>query len=90
MAIADNAILRHLAWSVASRKNSFMANPSRRPDPALVAALVAIACIGNLVALTVLGILTKLPVWASVLIVVTELLAPLLVFQLLKRAQRPK
>jgi hypothetical protein len=88
MAIADNAILRHLAAAVTSRRSPSMANSSRRPDPALVAALVAIACIGNLVALTVLGILTKLPPWASVLIVVTELLAPLLVFQLLKRAQK--
>ena len=64
-----------------------MANSSRRPDPALVAARVAIGCIGHLVALTVLGILTSIPPWASVLIVVTELLLPLLVFQLLKRAQ---
>jgi len=65
-----------------------MANSSRTPDPALVAALVAIACIGNLVALTVLGILAKLPPWAAVSIVVTELLLPFLVLHLLKRAQK--
>jgi hypothetical protein len=59
-----------------------------RPDPALVAALVAIAGIGNLVALTVLGLLTRMPLWASVLLVVLELVAPLIVFQVLKRQQQ--
>jgi hypothetical protein len=58
-----------------------------QPDPGLVAALVAIAGIGNLVALTVLGLLMRMPIWASVLIVVVELLAPILVFQFLKRRQ---
>jgi hypothetical protein len=58
-----------------------------QPDPGLVAALVAIAGIGNLVALTVLGLLTRMPIWLTVLIVVLELLAPLLVYQLLKRRQ---
>ena len=59
-----------------------------QPDPGLVAALVAIAGIGNLIALTVLGLLTWMPVWLSVLIVVVELLAPLLVYQFLKRRQQ--
>jgi hypothetical protein len=58
-----------------------------RPDPGLVAALVAIAGIGNLVALTVLGLLTRMPIWLSVLIVVLELLAPIVVYQFLKRRQ---
>ena len=65
-----------------------MAAPKFRPDPGMVAAMVAIACIGNLVALTVLGILVRLPLWASVAIVIAELVAPLLVFQLLKRRQK--
>jgi hypothetical protein len=64
-----------------------MANPSFRPDPGLIAALVAIAGIGNLVALTVLGLLTRMPVWAAVLLVVLELVAPILVYQFLKRRQ---
>lgn len=64
-----------------------MANSSRGPDPALIAALVAIGGIGTLVALTILGILTRMPIWAAVLLVVVELLAPLLVFQFLKRRQ---
>ena len=65
-----------------------MARSSFQPDPGLVAALVAIAGIGNLVALTVLGLLTRMPVWVSVLIVVLELLAPLVVYQFLKRRQQ--
>lgn len=65
-----------------------MANQQFRPDPALVATLVAVAGIGNLVALTVLGLLTKMPLWASVSLVVLELAAPLLVFQLMKRWQQ--
>jgi hypothetical protein len=65
-----------------------MAKPSFHPDPGLMAALVAIAGIGNLVALTVLGLLTRMPVWLTVLIVVLELVAPLLVYQFLKRRQQ--
>ncbi len=68
--------------------NTFMANQQFRPDPALIATLVAIAGIGNLVALTILGLLTRMPIWASVSIVVIELAAPLLVFQLMKRWQQ--
>ena len=56
-----------------------MASSWKGPDPGLVAALVAIAGIGNLVALTVLGILVLMPLWAAVLLVVGELLAPLLI-----------
>jgi hypothetical protein len=86
----DNVILRHLAAAKDLINVVFMAAPHRQMDPALVAALVAIACIGNLVTLTVLGILTRMPVWAAVLLVVTELVAPLLVFQLVKRMNRPR
>jgi hypothetical protein len=59
----------------------------RSPDPGLLAALVAIAGIGNLVALTVTGLLTRMPVWASVAVVVVELVAPILVYQFFKRRQ---
>jgi hypothetical protein len=62
-----------------------MAATPIRPDPGLLAALVAIACIGNLVTLTVLGILVRLPMWGAVVLVIAELLAPLLVYQLAKR-----
>lgn len=65
-----------------------MPNGRFQPDPGLVAALLAIAGIGNLVALTVLGLLTRLPIWASVSIVVVELIAPIVVFQILKRRQQ--
>lgn len=64
-----------------------MASSSKVPDPSLMAAMVAIAGIGNLVALTVLGLLTAMPRWAAVSIVVVELLLPMLVFKLLKRAK---
>lgn len=64
-----------------------MPNQQFRPDPALIATLVAVAGIGNLVALTVLGLLTRMPIWASVTIVVVELAAPLIVFQVMKRWQ---
>ena len=59
----------------------------RPPSVELVTAAVAIACIGNLVALTVLGILEKLPLVASVAIVVGELLAPLIVYRVMLRRQ---
>ena len=59
-----------------------------QPDPGLVAALLAIAGIGNLVALTVLGLLTRMPVWLTVTIVVIELLLPLAAYQFLKRRQQ--
>ncbi len=60
----------------------------RLPSPELITAAVAIACIGNLVALTVLGILQKLPLAAAVAIVVAELLAPLIVYRVLQRRQQ--
>ena len=76
-------------WRIASNAlRCAMPTGQFRPDPGLVAALVAIAGIGNLVALTVLGLLTRMPVWLSVLIVVLELLAPLLIYQFLKRRQQ--
>lgn len=64
-----------------------MATSWRGPDPGLMAALLAIAGIGNLVGLTVLGILEQLPIWASVSIVVAELIIPLAVYKFLKRRQ---
>ena len=78
-----------VAWRIAPNAlRCAMPTGQFQPDPGLVAALVAIAGIGNLVALTVLGLLTRMPVWLTVLIVVVELLAPLLVYQFLKRRQQ--
>ena len=52
----------------------------------LVTASVAIGAIGGLVGLTVTGVLTALPQWAAVLVVVAELMMPLIVYRILKRA----
>jgi hypothetical protein len=54
----------------------------------LATAATAVGSIGGLVGLTVTGILMSLPWWAALLIVVAELLMPLLVFVLMKRAER--
>lgn len=62
-----------------------MNKPARQPDPAFIAAAVAIGCIGSLIALTVLGVFEMLPKWAAVLIVVSELLAPIIIYRVLKR-----
>ena len=61
----------------------------RQPSVELVTAAVAISSIGTLVALTVLGLLEKLPLAAAVALVVGELLAPLIVYRLMMR-QRQK
>jgi ABC-type Mn2+/Zn2+ transport system permease subunit len=53
----------------------------------MITAAVAMGSIGGLVGLTVSGLLTRLPGWAAVLIVVSELLLPVLVFLLLKRQE---
>lgn len=53
----------------------------------MIAAAVATASIGGLVGLTVTGILSSLPVWAAVTIVVGELALPLIVYGVLKRAE---
>jgi hypothetical protein len=54
----------------------------------IATAATAVGSIGALVGLAVTGILTSLPIWASVLIVVAELLAPLIVFVGMKRSER--
>lgn len=53
----------------------------------MIAAAVATASIGGLVGLTVTGILSSLPAWAAVTIVVGELALPLIVYGVLKRAE---
>ena len=58
---------------------------SRRSKTEIATAATAIGSIGTLVALSVTGILTALPLWLSVPIVLLELLAPALVFVVLKR-----
>ena len=65
-----------------------MADTPKGPDPGLFAALVALGSVNVLVLLTVLGVLTWLPVWASLTIVLTGLLLPLAVLQLMKKLQR--
>ncbi len=60
----------------------------RQPSPGLIAAAVAVACIGNLVFLTAFGIFETLPKWCGVLIVVAELLAPFIIYRVLKRRQQ--
>ena len=63
-------------------------NSPRRSKVEIVTAATAVASIGSLVGMAVTGVLTVLPVWASVLIVVAELLVPVLVFVVMKRAER--
>jgi len=46
--------------------------------------------IGGLVGLTVTGVLTALPGWAAILVVVTELLLPALVFVMLTRGEKKR
>ncbi len=58
---------------------------SQSPKARLAAIVAGIASVGGLVGLTVAGILTRLPLWAATVIVVTELLAPLLVYRMVKR-----
>ena len=60
---------------------------SRRSKVEIATAATAIGSIGTLVGLTVTGILTALPLWAATLIVVGELLAPVLVFVVLRRGK---
>jgi len=62
-------------------------SPLERSRVEVITAAVAMGSIGTLVGLTVTGILMILPIWAAVLIVVAELLMPVLVFLLLKRAE---
>ena len=63
--------------------------PQRSPGEGkaeLILAAVATGSIGSLVGLTVTGILSSLPVWAAVTIVVAELSLPFIVYQVVKRA----
>ena len=62
-------------------------DPSRRPKVEVATAATAVGSIGTLVGLTVTGILMALPLWAALLIVVAELLAPVLVFVVLNRGK---
>jgi uncharacterized membrane protein len=61
--------------------------PLERSKVEVITAAVAMGSIGGLVGLTVTGVLMSLPTWAAVLIVVAQLLLPMLVFLLLKRAE---
>jgi hypothetical protein len=64
--------------------------PSQRSRVEIITAAVALGSIGGLVGLTVTGVLTTLPGWAAVLVVVAELLLPVLVFLILKRAEEKR
>ncbi len=61
------------------------AKPPPKLDPGLVAATGAIGSVSLLIALTVLGLFSRLPPWASVLIVIAALLMPFGMYQLVKR-----
>lgn len=58
---------------------------SRRSKIEIVTAATAVSSIGVLVGLTVAGVLGSLPLWASTLIVVAELLTPVIVYFAMKR-----
>jgi hypothetical protein len=64
----------------------------RKPPSAgkaeLVMAAVATGSVGSLVGLTVTGILSMLPPWVAVMIVVGELTLPFVVYKLVKRAEQ--
>lgn len=63
--------------------------PDKPPSAAkaeMTLAAVATASIGTLVGLTVTGVLSALPSWAAVAIVVTELFLPFAAYRLVKRA----
>jgi hypothetical protein len=62
------------------------APPNFRAEMAMAAA--ATASIGGLVGMTVTGVLSRLPAWLAVLLVVTELSLPFLVYWVIKRAER--
>ena len=62
-------------------------DPSSRSKAEIATAATAVGSIGTLVGLSVTGILRMLPLWAAMVIVVVELLAPLLVFAVLKRGK---
>jgi len=62
-------------------------DPSRRSKVEIATAATAVGSIGTLVGLTVTGVLMTLPLWAATLIVVAELLAPVLVFVLMRRGK---
>ena len=89
--ICDNRILWKFALparGIHARYAEFMQrDPSQRSKVEIVTAAVAIGSIGGLVGLTVTGVLKMLPQWAATAIVVAELLAPMIVYYLLKRAE---
>ena len=58
---------------------------SRRSKVEIATAATAVGSISTLVALSVTGILMALPLWIAVLIVVVELLAPAIVFVVMRR-----
>ncbi len=70
---------RRYAWAV-KRDDS-----SSRSKVEIATAATALGSIGGLVGLSVTGVLASLPLWAAVLIVVAELLAPAIVYVVLKR-----
>jgi len=62
-------------------------NDTKRSTVEIATAGAAIGCIGALVGLAVTGILERLPLWASTMIVVGELVTPFIVYHILKRAK---
>jgi hypothetical protein len=62
-------------------------DPSSRSKVEIATAATAVASIGTLVGLTVSGVLMTLPLWAATMVVVAELLAPVIVFAVMKRGK---
>ena len=62
-------------------------DPSSRSRVEIATAATAVASIGTLVGLTVSGVLMSLPLWAATSVVVAELLAPVIVFAVMKRGK---
>lgn len=60
-------------------------SPKHQPNINLITAVTAAASLITLVVLSLAGIFEQLPLWAAVLIVVGELLAPVLIHWALRR-----
>jgi hypothetical protein len=63
-------------------------NPPTNPKPEMVMAAVATASVGALVGLTVSGVLSRLPPFLAIGIVVLELCLPFFVYWVMKRSAR--
>lgn len=62
-----------------------MGYPPHKLGPLWTAGLVAIAELITLVVLLAMGVLQSMPGWAVVVLVTTELLAPLMVYLVMRR-----